>query len=219
MRRLCPLISINLLVISSLLAGCVSVPPEAPELSAELGSRLSAIEDSHIALLHQFMDEKRRQIDDFVVNTWTPVFAEEIFESDVVSAVWDQVVQSGDPQERVELLVQLGPRLQARINQERMAMISPIDEIERELERRLRSEYRQARAVNNSITSFLASAVKVAETRDRLLDMAGIEKDEVRNAIIEADEAVATLVDRRNTARDRVNGFKKAIGDLKKKLR
>lgn len=41
------------------LAGCAAIPPEAPELSAELGQRISAIESSNITLLQRFFDQKR----------------------------------------------------------------------------------------------------------------------------------------------------------------
>ena len=202
----------------SLLCSCVSIPQEAPELSAELGKRLAAIEEAHIALVHRYMDEKRDKVDEFVVNTWTPIFAEEVFSSQVISDIWDEVVRSGDLNDRVKLLVRLGPKLQARINEERLAMIQPLDDLEREIIRKIRGEYRQALAINNSITSFLASAAEVAENRSRLLELVGIDESKISRVIDDADQAVAGLVEGKEKVKDRVAAFKERIGDLKKKV-
>ena len=49
--------SISTFIIILSLSACVSIPSEAPELSVELGKRISAIEDSNITLLNRFFDQ------------------------------------------------------------------------------------------------------------------------------------------------------------------
>ncbi|MBT6593515.1 MAG: hypothetical protein HOO18_06120, partial [Porticoccaceae bacterium] len=44
---------LGLLTIILMMTACVSIPPEAPELSAQLGNRISAIEQSNLTLLHR----------------------------------------------------------------------------------------------------------------------------------------------------------------------
>lgn len=200
------------------MSGCAVIPQEAPELSSELGKRIASIEESHISLLRKYMDEKRKQVDAFIKDEWTPKFAEAYFKQPNISNVWDQVVASGNKSDRLMLLTLVGPKLQERINKERVKLIKPLDDIEREIERKLRDEYRQAKAINNSITSYLASAAKVAENRDRLLEMAGIEDEEIRKAINDADKAVENLMTSKETIEQRFADFKSSIESARNAL-
>lgn len=62
--------NMGLFVVLAMLIGCASIPSEAPELSAALGQRISAIEDSNITLLKRFFDQKRREVDKFIEKEW-----------------------------------------------------------------------------------------------------------------------------------------------------
>jgi hypothetical protein len=182
--------SIALLVLTS----CVQIPKEAPELSAELGKRISFIEEAHIKLLHNFFDEKRNQVDKFVLEVWAPTFAEELFSSPEIEEIWGEIVKSNNRKDRLEFLVRIGPGLQSKINSKRMEYIKPLDELEKSIERKLREEYNQAKAINNSITSFLLSASKVAENRNRYLSIIGATDEKIVNVIDKIDSAVNILV-------------------------
>ena len=98
-------------------------------------------------------------------------------------------------------------------------MIRSLDELERDFERRLRAEYHQAKAINSSITSFLFSAAKVTENRDRFLNLLGIEEATIKTAIDEADAAVSKLVDGKEKVTDKVTAFKEAIGEVRNTLK
>ena len=200
------------------LSGCVVIPQEAPELSSELGKRIAAIEESHISLLRKYMDEKRKQVDLFIRDEWTPKFAEAYFKQPNISKVWMEVVASGNESDRLKLLTLVGPKLQERINMERVKLIKPLDDIEKEIERKLRDEYRQAKAINNSITSYLVSAAKVAENRDRLLEMIGVEDEKIRKAITDADKAVENLMTSKEAVENRFADFKESIESARKAL-
>jgi hypothetical protein len=180
---------------------CLSIPREAPELSAELGKRISAIEDSHISLLRIYMDERRSKVDEFIMIEWTPLFAKELFQEDIIRKTWSEVCASGTEEDRVRLMTLLGPKIQQRINKKRLELVKPLDDLERSIERRLRDEYTQAKAVNNSITSFLASAAKVAENRDRYLNMLGLKDQTISNTLDQTNKAVLELS---NTVKDKV---------------
>ncbi len=215
MPRIVTFIVVGIMICCS---GCVTIPPEAPELSAELGKRLNAIEESHIALVHRLMDEKRRRVDDFILREWLPVFAEEVFREPAINNAWQMVVAEDNPEQRLRFLMMLGPKLQATVNEKRLELIKPLDELELDIERRLRQEYALATSINNSITSYLASASAVAENRDRLLDMAGVDRSAITEAIDDADKAVTTLVKGKDQLEDRVNGFLKVVEAAKETL-
>src|SRR5262245_43320198 len=92
------------------LTACSSVPAEAPQLSAELGNRISAIQHSHFALLRQFMDERRDRVDEFINEEWAPRLTANTFQDPRMKEILDKVAASPDPNDRVQLMARLGPK-------------------------------------------------------------------------------------------------------------
>ena len=179
---------------------CATIPPEAPELSAELGNRINAIQNSNLTLLHRFFDLKRTEVDRFIQIEWVPTFAEEIFSDPKMKKVWNTIVAENKPSDRLRFLITTGPKLQERINQKRIELIKPLDDIERRIEEEIRNEYAQARAINNSITSFLLSASKVEENRNRYLEMVGITDKKIGHTIDRVNDVVNDLLSSAQTA-------------------
>lgn len=204
------------------LTGCVSIPPEAPELSGQLGARISSLESAHVRLLEAFFFEKRRKVDDFVQEVWVPVFAQEFFDDPKIDAVWKQVVQSQDPKDRLIFITLVGPKLQQKINRKRIELIQPLDELEATIKNKLKSEYDQTRAINTTLTAFLQSASKVEENRKRYLDMIGITDNVVEKFVNETDQAVSDLVDTARNIEDRApdaDKYREKIKGILDKLR
>lgn len=211
-----------LLICGFFLVSCATIPSEAPELSTELGNKISSIEEAHINLLHRFFDEKRAQVDQFLSNEWVPIFAEEIFASPSIAATWDELVRSNNKEDRLKFLVKLGPNLQAKINEKRSEFMKPLDDSEKEIERKLRSNYNDARSINNTITSFLASASKVEENRKRYLDALGISDKKMVEAIDDVDSAVSALLGQAKTAEEKTEKAKiyyEKLNDVIEKLK
>lgn len=176
-----------------IVGGCAAIPPEAPELSARLGGRIAALEAAHLRLLDVYFAEKKAKVDRFVEEVWVPVFAREFFDDPQIDGVWRQVVQSPDPQDRVKFITLAGSRLQAKINRKRLELIQPLEALEDEIRRRLKSDYDDSRAINHTLTAFLLSAAKVDENRRRYLDLVGITDAAVDAFVSETDQAVAKL--------------------------
>lgn len=181
-------------LLAAIIAGCATIPPEAPELSAELGRRIAALEEANLSLLRHFFDQKRADIDRFVEEEWAPAFAKEFFSDPTIARAWNTVIRENDKQQNLMFLVRVGPRLQAMINERRLELIKPLEELQRAMEQRLRNEYDQAKAMNNGITSFLLSAAEVTENRDRYLALAGVTDDRIDRVIQRTDDVVAGLV-------------------------
>lgn len=209
--------SLRLLYVVLFLAivGCATIPPEAPELSAELGKRISAIEDANLTLLHRFFDLKRNEVDRFIAQEWVPIFAEEFFSNPKISQAWDTIVSENNKRERLEFIVSTGPRLQEKINSKRQEFIKPLDELERRIENKIRDEYTQARAINNSLTSFLLSASKVAETRKRYLEIIGLTDEKIGKFINKTDEAVSELLKKTGDASEKIDAAKEYLNKIK----
>jgi len=196
-------------------SGCATIPSEAPELSAELGKRISVIEKSNITLLHRFFDQKRKEVDKFIEEEWVPTFALEFFSNPTVSNAWNTIVSENDKNERLKFIVKSGPKLQAKINQKRLELIQPLDDLERRVEIKIRDEYIQARAINNTITSFLVSASKLTETRNRYLEMVGVTDETIGNIIDKTDDAVSDLLKGTKDTQENINTGKDFIEKLR----
>ncbi|WP_404419282.1 hypothetical protein [Marinospirillum sp.] len=197
------------------LMGCTSIPPEAPELSVELGKRISAIEDSNIILLNRFFDQKRKEVDRFIEDEWVPEFANQFFSNDAIANAWDTLVRENDKKQRLMFLVKVGPRLQKKINEKRLELIQPLDELERQIERKIREEYTQVRAMNSSITSFLVSASEVSENRNRYLEMAGATDKSMGQLIDKTDAAVTNLLGKAGDAENKAVRAEEFLGKVR----
>lgn len=198
-----------------LISGCASIPAAAPELSAELGNRISTIEGSNITLLHRFFDHKRKDVDRFIENEWVPTFANIFFSKPTISKAWETIVKENDKNQRLMFLVKTGPKLQEMINKKRLELIQPLDDLERRIEKNIRKEYSQARAMNNSITSFLLSASKVTENRNRYLEIAGVTDDKVGNLIDKTDDAVSDLLKGAKDVQGKTDAAEKYLSKLR----
>ena len=205
----------SILAFIFLIPGCATIPSEAPQLSGELGKRISAIEKSNLTLLHKFFDLKRNEVDKFIEKEWTPIFAKEFFSDPKIQKIWETIVTENNPADRLKFLIITGPKLQKKINSKRLQLIKPLDKLERLIERKIRSEFRQARSINNSITSFLMSASKVEENRNRYLNMIGISDDKIGQAIDDVDETVGNLVDKSKDIKNYSEKYIKKLNDLK----
>ena len=179
-------------------------------------------EESHRQLLGAFFAEKRGAVDRYIEEVWVPTYSEEILKEPVIGTLWDQVCREGTQLDRLEFLRRIGPRIQVRINAQRQAMVEPLDEVERAIGERLRSEYDQARSVNNALTSFLSSASKVEANRERYLGMLGIRSPDIEEALGEADSAVGSLAhgtERVEDATQAVEAFRKRMEETRAKVR
>lgn len=192
-------VSIRVVLIAAFLLtllGCASIPPEAPELSAQLGGRITEMEAAHRRLVGSYFLEKRNRIDEFIQKEWVPELARQFFGDPVIAKTWTQVVQSADPNDRIQFILIAGPKLQATINAKRDALIQPLDQLEAAVQGRLADEYNNMRSINGSLTSFLQSAAEVDENRKRYLDMMGVKDSSLKSFVDDTDSAVSELVEK-----------------------
>ncbi len=206
-------------IFSILISGCTSIPSEAPRLSSELGKRISALEDANVTLLNRYFDQKRVEVDRFIQDVWLPEFANEFFKKPSIANAWNTIVTENDKQQRLKFLMKTGPKLQKALNLKRTELIQPLDELERHISRNIKAEYDQARSINNSITSFLLSAAKVNENRDRYMEMVGVTDDKLSTIIESTDSAVSSLLDAGHKADNSADKFVKKIKDIKESIK
>jgi hypothetical protein len=187
-----PLVILFCIAITS----CATIPSQAPQLSEELGNKLTSLEKSHLTLLHAYFDQKRALVDQFVSEVWLPRFAENFFSNPQIQEAWNKIVQTNNTTERLEFLLAAAPHLQTVIDEKRQELIKPLNDLEYQVEAAVREEFNLARSANNAITSFLSTAAKIDENRSRYLKMLNISEDKISNVISETDEVLGNLVNK-----------------------
>ena len=197
------------------MSGCASIPAEAPNLSSELGKRISSLESANVTLLNRYFDHKRAEVDRFIQEVWLPEFANEFFKKPFIADAWRTIVSENNKQQRLTFLMKTGPKLQEALNQKRIELIQPLDELERRITRNIKAEYEQAKSINNSITSFLLSAAEVSENRDRYLDMVGVSNNKLSTIIDKTDSAVSDLLSAGKKADEKINSANKFVTKIK----
>jgi hypothetical protein len=199
-----------------LIIGCATIPKQAPTLSEELGIKINQIEESHLNLLKNFFEQKRALVDDFITNKWIPVFANEFFNNQKIEIVWNEIVSNNNKEERMNFILMFGPKLQNEINKKRLELIGPLDDLEKDLEVKIRSEYDIAKSINNTLTSFLYSASKVDENRERYMKMFGITDNKINDIINQTDSIVGKLVNSAETDNNNEPKYQEYLQELNK---
>lgn len=210
------------LAIVLLCFSCASIPQQAPRLSEELGKRISSLEAAHLTLLNAYFEEKKQAVDDFIRTVWLPEFTRNVFENDQVRDAWNDLIKSGDIDERSEFITEMGIRLQGQIDEKRIELRKPLDDLQREIEQSIREEYNIARSANNTLTSFLHTASKIDENRQTYLDMLNISENKIANVIDETDEALESLADTAENIAEyqkKAEEYLKKLDELKEKIK
>ncbi len=215
MKRLNILKYLYISMLFILMSNCASIPTEVPELSVELGKRISNIQNSNIALLHRFFALKRTEVDRFIEQRWVPLFTKEFYSDPKIVGMWDSIVSEDNKQDRHILSVRLGPKLQRKINSKRLEMIRPLNDLEKHIEGKIKGEYAQVKAINKSIADFLMSASNLSENRRHYLEATGIKNGKLVHIINKTDYVVSTLFKRNKDAREITKEYLESIKSVK----
>jgi len=203
-----------LVFIGLFLASCATIPREAPELSSELGNRIAAIETAHLALLHQFFDLKRENLEQFLQQVWVPHLTKNSLNDSATQSLWAQVVNSKDPSDRTQFLLKTTSRLQKQISEKRGELFGPLDAIERQVEQKLQENYSQVNSMNSSLTSLLVSSSKLTEMQNHFLKTVGITDDKITSVIDNVDNTVNAIVKKGETISNLESSAKEYVDKL-----
>lgn len=159
---------INYLLILMLffVIGCVTIPKQSAMLSQELSGMIRSSRASHIALLDEYLFERRNRIDDFMKNQWIPKFMDNFTKE---SGIIKQLDSTNDVNEKNKIIQEFGETASKRIEERRTALVDVLNDVGRILRRKIEEHYDQMETVNETLTAHLRSAEKVNTTRDEML--------------------------------------------------
>ena len=193
-----------LIILTLSTSSCVSIPKEAPLLSQELKNEIQELENSHLNLVHSFFELKRKNIKNYINKIWLPRFADNYFRQEDISKMWELTINEGSAEDRLQFILITAPELQKQINLQYDNLIEPLNIMENQLEEALREKYSNTKSINNTITSFLVSASKIDENRQRYLDKAGITDDLISRTINKTEQITEKML---NTATALDSGY------------
>ena len=200
------------------LFSCASIPREAPVLSQQLNTEIQELENSHLGLVHSFFELKRKNAKEYINTVWLPLFAEKYFKQQDISNMWNLVVNEDSPEDRLQFILATAPALQEEINLQQEKMIAPLDKLEYKLEQSLKEKYTNARSINNTITSFLFSASKIDENRQRYLNMIGVSDDKISKTINKTALITEKMLNTANSVDNRYDAIQENIQNYTEQL-
>ena len=182
-----------IMLLAILLFSCASIPKESVSLSESIGKGLNETQKTHLKLLNHYFDEKRENVDLVINELWIPKFAEEFYAIPQVQEKWSEVCNSNDPIDKLKFTTTVGIKIQEKINNKRAELIDPLNETEKILESKLLEHYNKLHLANSVVTNYLSSASKVKEKEIKLLQMLGIEQQEVENTISQINDVMGNI--------------------------
>lgn len=131
---------------------------------------------THLALVDEYINERRRRVDDFMSRDWIPKFTKNF----ITEAKLDQELAAAKTsEEKVQIHQEFQEAATQRVSERRALLMNAVDEVGRLLRARIDEHYDQMGLVNQTLTAHLRSAEKVNATRDELLKLAKIRPNQL----------------------------------------
>ena len=185
--------------------GCAHVPPEAVQLSYQVGQDLPQLHQAYDNLIHQHFEDLRMRRSAYVDEVWAPDFlrrwiaAGRLVEVAQGKAVWsfdkaDFVTPTRDqPVEMLATVREWSEQAIWQIEQKRRGLLDPLDKDEEQLRRVVKDAFTRVIQANAFITAHLASVRRVEQGQDQALKELGLKdlRDTIDNGLVAASDAAA----------------------------
>lgn len=164
------------ILIFTALTGCVTIPRQSVSLSQELGKMIVSAEQSHLALVDQYILERKKAVDSFLDEKWFPEFMKEFSKT---ADIEEKIKNEQDPIERSNLIREFSEAAAKKLNQRRFTLHDAIDALGNELRKKLTEHYANIRITNETITAHLNAASKLSSARDDILKQIRISPEQI----------------------------------------
>ena len=201
----------GILVCSSLLIGCATIPKESVELSSELTKMIRSAEASHSALVEDYIAERKHRADDFLERVWIPTFMSKGMKN---TGILDSIANEKNAARKGALLQEFNEDAAVEIAKRRATIMDAIDDIGISLREAVRNHYGEMLAVNQALTAHLKSAADVTKTREELFSTLKIDP----KALIPLDK-INGFLEKILTHKDDVEKIPEYIDQAKKILK
>jgi hypothetical protein len=223
-----------------LFLSCAQVPKEAVELSATVGRDLSTVYQAHRALAQTLFLRMKHDVNRFVDDVYAPFQIRYVMNrqrelalstntedkrKSIIVALDGAFAPDASPGRQevalkaMEILVRT---IRADIESLRSQLLDSLELQEAEVLGSIDRAYQQLHYANSIVTGHLASVVSVHEAQAEMLQALGVDRDlrkVVGEGVAHASERIADVVDKAQTADDRLAHVEENAGDLKNAIK
>lgn len=146
--------------------GCATIPKASVQLSEELTQMIYDARAAHLAMVDQFMVERRQRADDFLRDIWRPDYMNTLIEK---SEVLKHLEKASTNSEKQKILLDFLEASLKVISERRASLMDALNDIEITLKQKIEDHYANMIIINQALTAHLRSAAEVTETREELL--------------------------------------------------
>lgn len=155
---------ISILLISAFFSGCASVPRASVDMSIRLEQQLYALKEANRSIINSVFDAKEQNMVSYLDQTLFPKYIDELFKNSAIQGIWDEMVQSQDTNERLEVIVWLNKNINSQYRETKDSLLSPINDERRLVLKAFDQEFDKALQMNYVITRNIASASQIQES-------------------------------------------------------
>lgn len=195
----------------------------APDLSIELGNRLSLLEKAHLISLHKYFDLKRELVDEYIKKEWIPLYAKNFFSIPQVDKDWKEIIKIGQTtsdeksleEKRLTFIIDAATDIQLELNNTRNEMLQVINELEIQARENIEKNYKEADELNNAITRYLIAESNLSESKNDILNKIGLENKDFSKIIEETEKITSTISNNSEKSLNKANEFIKKYEEFK----
>lgn len=155
---------ISILLISAFFSGCASVPRASVDMSIRLEQQLYALKEANRSIINSVFDAKEQNMVLYLDQTLFPKYIDELFKNSAIQDIWDEMVQSQDLNERLEVIMWLNKNINSQYRETKDSLINPINDERKKVLKAFDDEFDKALQMNSTITRNIASANDIQES-------------------------------------------------------
>ena len=114
-------------------------------------------------MIHALFDAKEAAMNNYIDNTYFPVYLDHLFANPAIQDIWDQIMVSNDTQDRYQAIVWLNKNIQIELKSMRDSLLAPIQEERKRVLTAFGEEFDKAIQMNDVITQNISSAAELKD--------------------------------------------------------
>ena len=146
------------------LQGCASIPRATVDMSIRLEQQLYALKDANASIINSVFDAKEENMLLHLDQTLFPKYVDELFKNPAILSIWDEMVQTEDANERLEVIIWLNKNISNQYRETKDSLINPINDERKKVLKAFDDEFSKALQMNSTITRNIASANEIHES-------------------------------------------------------
>lgn len=146
------------------LQGCASIPQATVDMSIRLEQQLYALKDANASIINSVFDAKEENMLLYLDQTLFPKYVDELFKNPAILSIWDEMVQTKDANERLEVITWLNKNINNQYRETKDSLINPINDERKKVLKAFDDEFSKALQMNSTITRNIASANEIHES-------------------------------------------------------